>query len=189
MTVAKLEDLTALEREQCAELLFEGFAEHWPNGWSTIEEARDEVESFLIDPDRKAFAIVNSGMVIGWIGRVSMYDGNVWELHPMVVRQEFRGKGMGRLLVEVLEAAAREAGVLTLWLGTDDEDAMTSLANTDLFDDTFSKLQSIQNLKQHPYSFYQKVGFKIMGVVPDANGKGKPDILMAKSLIDRTPTM
>jgi len=29
---------------------------------------------------------------------------------------------------------------------------------------------------------YQKCGFVIVGVVPDANGLGKPDILMAKRI-------
>ena len=29
-------------------------------------------------------------------------------------------------------------------------------------------------------ALYQKCGFVIVGVVPDANGPGKPDILMAK---------
>jgi len=32
----------------------------------------------------------------------------------------------------------------------------------------------------HAEAFYQKCGFVIVGVVPDANGLGKPDILMAK---------
>jgi aminoglycoside 6'-N-acetyltransferase I len=29
---------------------------------------------------------------------------------------------------------------------------------------------------------YQKCGFLIVGVMPDANGPGKPDILMAKRI-------
>lgn len=32
----------------------------------------------------------------------------------------------------------------------------------------------------HPYEFYQKLGYSIVGVLPDANGFEKPDIFMAK---------
>jgi len=35
-----------------------------------------------------------------------------------------------------------------------------------------------------PFEFYQKCGFVIVGVVPDANGLGKPDILMAKRVAE-----
>ncbi len=41
----------------------------------------------------------------------------------------------------------------------------------------------IKNLKRHPYEFYQKLGYVIVVLVPDANGLGKPDILMAKSIV------
>lgn len=30
--------------------------------------------------------------------------------------------------------------------------------------------------------FYRKLGFTTVGVVPDADGRGKPDILMAKAV-------
>ena len=32
----------------------------------------------------------------------------------------------------------------------------------------------------HPAGFYLRMGFEIVGLIPDANGPGKPDILMAK---------
>jgi aminoglycoside 6'-N-acetyltransferase I len=41
-------------------------------------------------------------------------------------------------------------------------------------------LQTIGNLRRHPYEFYQKLGYVIVGVIPDTNGFGKPDIFMAK---------
>jgi aminoglycoside 6'-N-acetyltransferase I len=57
---------------------------------------------------------------------------------------------------------------------------MTSLSGVDLYDDLPNHLAHIRNVKGHPYSFYLKCGFVIAGAVPDANGPGKPDILMAK---------
>ena len=38
----------------------------------------------------------------------------------------------------------------------------------------------IRNLKDHPFEFYLRLGFRIAGVLPDANGFGKPDIFLAK---------
>jgi aminoglycoside 6'-N-acetyltransferase I len=71
-------------------------------------------------------------------------------------------------------------GGLSIRLGSDDEDGMTTLANCDLYDNLPDKIANIRNLKGHPYEFYQKCGYTITGVVPDANGRGKPDIIMGK---------
>ncbi len=74
----------------------------------------------------------------------------------------------------------REKGAITLMLGSDDQDGMTTLSGIDLYENLWDAVASIQNLRGHPYEFYQKLGYRIIGVVPDANGIGKPDILMAK---------
>ena len=57
---------------------------------------------------------------------------------------------------------------------------MTSLAGVDLYPDIVGHLARLTNLRRHPFEFYRKCGFSVAGVVPDANGPGKPDILMAK---------
>ncbi len=81
-----------------------------------------------------------------------------------------------------LEATVRSLGGENLYLGSDDTDEMTSLAGRDLYEDISGNLAKIQNVKGHPFEFYQKVGFTVVGVIPDANGPGKPDILMAKRI-------
>jgi len=105
----------------------EGFKEHWPNAWPDMDAALKEVrESF--EPDRiSRVAVDERGAVLGWIGGIRQYRGNVWELHPLVVRSDHQGKGIGRALVADLEERVGERGGLTLWLGTDDEDDMTTL--------------------------------------------------------------
>ncbi len=64
--------------------------------------------------------------------------------------------------------------------GLVDEDNMTSLSEVDPYENLWEKIRDIRNLNNHPFEFYQKMGYIITGVVPDANGIGKPDILMAK---------
>jgi aminoglycoside 6'-N-acetyltransferase I len=78
----------------------------------------------------------------------------------------------------------RQRDGLTILLGSDDEDRMTTLSGVDLYPDVWPHVANIRNLRGHPYEFYQKCGFAIVGVVPDASGFGKPDILMVKRVAD-----
>lgn len=182
MRIIPLDDDRDVVR-QAAELLVEGFRADWPDAWPRIEDALGELATFAGDDDRFAWAAVDAeGAVLGWVGAIRMYGGNVWELHPMVVHPDHRGRGIGRALVEHLAGQARDAGALTLWLGTDDEAQMTTLGGAELYPGVLDKLRDLRDLRRHPFGFYQRLGFEIAGVVPDANGAGKPDILMALSL-------
>ena len=167
---------------QCAEILYEGFKEIWPHTCPDLPAAAAEVQSSLA-PDRIGRAAIDdAGLVLGWIGAVPAYDGHAWVLSPMVVRASHRLQGIGRALVLDLEVLVRESGATTLHLGTDDTLGMTSLGGRDLYPNVLEHAANIQNLARHPYEFYQKLGYVIVGVIPDANGPGKPDIYMAKRL-------
>jgi aminoglycoside 6'-N-acetyltransferase I len=166
--------------QQAAQLLVNGFKEHWPEAWPTLEEALEEVHEMLQAERICRVAVDEEQNVLGLIGGIPQYDGHVWELHPLAVQPTMQGEGMGRALVEDFEEQVRLKGGLTITLGSDDEDSMTSLSGIDLYENLWDKVRSIRNLKNHPFEFYQKMGYVITGVVPDANGVGKPDILMSK---------
>ncbi|CAN5508322.1 aminoglycoside N-acetyltransferase AAC(6')-Ii [soil metagenome] len=166
---------------QTAELLFKSFGK--PGAWPTIESALEEVKDSLADGCISRVAVDAAGNVIGWIGGICKYDGNVWELHPLSVSAEHREKGIGRALVNDFESVVREHGGITVTLGTDDLENQTTLGGMDVYPDVWRHIKTIQNLRRHPYEFYQKLGYVIVGVLPDANGLGKPDIFMAKRVI------
>ncbi len=166
--------------EQLAELLVEAFREMAPTAWPDLDSARSEVIETL-EPERKSLALLDDdGRVAGWIGAIPAYDGNVWEIHPLAVRPDLQKRGLGRRLLEEIERLAADSGVSTLWLGSDDEVGWTSLSDRDLYDDPYRAMSTIRDLGGHPYRFYERCGFRIVGVLPDANGPGKPDIFLAK---------
>lgn len=168
--------------EQAAALLVDATHELWPGAWPTLASGRAEVDEMLA-PDRIALAALDdAGALVGWIGGIPQYDGAVWELHPLVVRADRRRRGVGRRLVATLEARARERDGLTLWVGTDDMTGATSLGGVDLYPDPLARLTAIEDRSGHPFRFYQRLGFALAGVLPDANGAGKPDIFLAKRL-------
>lgn len=164
-------------RDQAAALLVEGFAE--PRGWPDLVTAREEVARVL----REGFAraALGSGTLVGWVGGLPEYNGRVWELHPIVVRQADRRRGIGRALVAAFEFEALQRGALTVTLGTDDDSGMTSLANVDLYGDVARHIADLRDLgRNHPFLFYRKLGYVVTGLLPDANGRGRPDIYMSK---------
>lgn len=154
---------------------------NFTSAWQALEEGVAEVRE-AFGEERFSFVAKANDEVIGWVGAIITYDGHSMELHPMVVRADWHGKGVGRQLVEALEAEGKRRGITTVFLGTDDEDNRTSLAGADLYPNVLEQVLAIQNPGRHPYEFYQKCGYVIVGVIPDANGPGKPDIFMAKRL-------
>ena len=167
--------------EQTASLLLEAFRSQTPS-WPDMASALDEVhESFAVNRLSRV-AREADGTVVGWIGGIQIYSGRVWEVHPLAVHPDRQHQGIGRALLSDLEDQARERGGLTLWAGSDDEVDLTSLGDIDLFPDPLTHLTRIRNTGGHPFEFYLRCGFVLAGVLPDANGFGKPDIFLAKRI-------
>ena len=171
--------LDAGQKARAAAILMRALA-HVPSAYHTLVEATAEVAK-LDEDDRLGFAALEGDTLVGWIGAIRAYEAG-WELHPLVVDPDHQRRGVGRTLIAALESAARKEGVLTIYLGTDDDYGGTSLFGRALFPDPLAALSEIAPASGHPFFFYRKLGFVPVGVLPDVNGKGKPDLLMAKRL-------
>jgi len=180
VTTIPFDTTSPAQREQAAAILVRALA-HVPSAWRDIPSARLEVASFTADPERMAFAAVDAGNLVGWIGAIR-HSATAWELHPLVIAPPHQGRGHGTALVKALEGVARRAGVCTIWLGSDDDFGGTNLFGTDLYPDVLEKLSRLASTGRHPYLFYRRLGYTVVGVLPDADGFGKHDILMAKRI-------
>ena len=67
-------------------MLMDGFRDTGSTSWLNLEDALAEV-SEPFQPNRiSRIAVDEGGNAQGWVGGLAEYEGNVWELHPLVVR-------------------------------------------------------------------------------------------------------
>lgn len=161
--------------EQCAVLLTDNFPD-----FSNIEIANNVIVNSVDESKISIIAVNEEDNVLGWICGVEQYNANVWEIQPIVVNKEYQRKGIGKLLICEFEKLVALREGRTIILGIQDENNGTTLSGKDIYPNIFKQLENIKNLNNHAYEFYLKLGYKIVGVIPDSNGFGKPDILMAK---------
>ena len=180
MEIVSFETLGGTQRTQAARML----TDELPLGWPSLADAIQEIAEIRSGGDALLLCAVENGEVLGWAGLLPAY-ARVFELHPLVVRHDRQRMGIGSALLEEITCAAREKGGLTLLAGVDDEgpEGETSLANVDLYEDLPGKLAAFDP-GVHQAAFYMKNGFQVVGVVPDANGIGKPDIQLAMRLYE-----
>ena len=174
-------ELADAQLRDAARILREALA-HMPSAYNDAGEAEAEVRSFLADPGRFALAALEGRRLLGWIGGVRENYSHAYELHPLVVDRQKQRQGIGSALVAALEIRARSEGAITLYLGTDDDFGGTNLFGRDLYPDVLSKAAQLAPAGVHASSFYRRLGFEVVGIIPDANGFGRPDILMAKRI-------
>jgi aminoglycoside 6'-N-acetyltransferase I len=166
---------------EVCELLVRSFRDLSPTWVPTVDAAHATVVVEALEPGMLSRVLLIDDRVVGWVGARHDY-GSVWELHPLVVDEAMRGRGYGRALVNDVEGLAAGNGALTMMLGTSDEVGRTTLSGQDLFLDLMTALRDLKPTGAHPLGFWQRVGYTVVGVVPDAEGPGKPTILLAKRI-------
>jgi aminoglycoside 6'-N-acetyltransferase I len=185
----RITDLTCDDQaalRQAAELLVDLL------DWPSLDAALEEVRA-CVEPGKIARVAVAGETVLGWIGG-QRYESDIWELHPLVVREEHQRLGIGRRLVADLEERMRVCGVTAVVVGGDvirDEAALAPLAaySIELAGIVASLRRSgvvpldigaclPQDAYQH--TFYERCGYVIVGIVPIENAAG--NVYMAKEI-------
>lgn len=166
---------------EAATVLREALA-HLPSAYGAPGEAEAEVARRSADADWLGHAALEGDRLVGWIGAIRTYSHG-WEIHPLVVAPACQRHGVGSALLASLEARARGAGVLTLFLGSDDDYGGTTLFGRHLWPDVVSHIAAMEaTARGHALTFYRRHGYEIVGLLPDVNGAGRPDIMLAKRL-------
>ena len=173
--------LSTAQLSEAARILRQALA-HMPSAYNEPGAAEAEMRTFLDDPGRFALAALDGERLLGWIGGIRENYSHAFELHPLVVDPPEQRRGIGSALVAALEERARAEGAITVYLGSDDDFGGTNLFGRDLYPDVLSKAGQIEATGAHAISFYRRLGFEVVGILPDANGFGRPDILMAKRI-------
>jgi len=116
----------------------------------TLEKAYRIVVQSLNESDRVLVVAEQEGEIVGMAQLVRSSADNARhraEVQRVAVATELRGAGVGRQLMEAIEAAARERGLTLLWL--------TTHADTEAC------------------AFYEAIGYTQLGVMP--NYSKRPD--------------
>ncbi len=165
-----------------AKILMNAFKEIGSDSWKDMKSSIETVEECIKEPNICIGICDIKNNLCGWIGLRPMYE-KTWEMHPLVVKTDFQRKGIGTRLLCEIERIAKEKGIIGIALGADDENGRTSLSSVEIDkNNIFREIESIKNIKNHPFEFYKKCGYFIVGIIPNANGEKKPDIWMWKKI-------
>lgn len=184
MSSRKIIDLKASDLDRIVAIsgfLFDCFQKYSPKWLPDQEHCIKQIhDSFNVD--RRSRVMLNEdGQPVGWIGAI--IDDDSWEIHPIAVSPDHQGRGVGKMLVADIEDLARSTGAVSVWAGTSDETNSTSFSRIDLYNELTRAFENIEAPDDHPIKFWLKIGYSLVGVMPDDEGLGQPSIHFAKRLV------
>ena len=180
MKIRDLSDIDTDLIEQIADFLFQCFRKYSPEWFPDLTASKEEIEESFLTGRRSRVLLDDGGRALGWIGAIT--DENLWEIHPIAVAPIAQRKGYGRILVDDVCELARSEGAVAIWASANDETNATSFSQMDLYKEASSALTSFAAEADHPVQFWVKMGFSLVGVLPDEEGLGKPGIHFSKRL-------
>jgi aminoglycoside 6'-N-acetyltransferase I len=183
MKIVDFPETDKLTLEKLIQLTWEAGKQHNPFWLPTTKDAKDEVHEAL-SSSKICRVLMDGELPLGW-GAIVPQGYGVWELHPLVIDPAYHRKGYGKYLVGELEKLAVAAGATTMVLSTADAIGATTIGGIGLYDDPLGRLTKIDVTNAgegHAFQFWRKVGYSLVGVLPDAEGRGVPSIQFSKRL-------
>lgn len=166
--------------EQVATLLMGGVFAHQSHTWTDKTTALDEIgESFEANHISRV-GFDDSGKLLGWAAGYSIYNGYIWQVYPLALTAF--NLDIGHRLLQDFEEQVRAHGGLGILLSIDVELTLPTLHEKDLSTDPWQHIISLQHLDNHRIEFFRQLGFAIVGIIPNAQGRGKPNILLERSV-------
>lgn len=87
--------------------------------------ARRALEQMIREDHGRAWTVQLEGQTVGYVivlfGFSLEYGGRVLEIDELFIQSEFRGHGLGRSILEFVEAQARKVGAVLLTLETESD--------------------------------------------------------------------
>lgn len=178
-----------LQVQEGAALIQESMRE-FSSAWPTFDASLGE----LLDAARREEGILLAAVspaqrLCGMLSGAPEYVGQVLRVDLVAVTAEFQRRGVGRMLMQSLAEIGRNRGYHSLLARVPDEAGRTPLAGVELYPSPLAHLQALkENLSgrnpalDHPVSFFLRLGFHLCGVVPDAHGCGRPEILLSRRI-------
>ncbi len=119
--------------------------EMWANPGAVVPALEESFEDAIQGlADWTTFVALAGGRIVGSVRGKLVGDGTVWDVGRVMVAPDLQGRGLGRLLLELIEEAApSEATTYELWTGA----------------------HSVDNLRM-----YKKAGYRLGGPAPGPPG-------------------
>jgi ribosomal protein S18 acetylase RimI-like enzyme len=104
------------------------------------------------------------------------------EIKSVAVHPARRRRGVGRTLVMAAEERMRASGCVTMLATVGDTRGRTNLYGADVIGDAPRLLAGFACHADHPAGFFLTIGYRPVGLLPDAYGPGKHDLTLARRI-------
>ncbi len=147
-----------------------------------VTQALADVVQFAPE-DCSLIARDSAGAPIGWL-RMERFKRQVSaEIKLVAVHPARRRQGVGRTLVMAAEERMRANGCMTMLATVGDTRGRTNLFGVNVIEDAPRLLAEFACHADHPAGFFLTIGYRLVGVLPDAYGPGKHDLTLARRII------